>query len=200
MVSCFTRRLLHNPLTSKAIRLTDVESQPGKDSHKSAGAKLFHNKTLRPKVREFSHESKLIRLIHFCEDAQEDDKDKEDRKNVHESQQETKPQPMDPAVEWTGRNSELGPRRVSSTFSDGDSEEEQYKSCSHFSHGGVYRQHLQAPIAPSIPPHSSQDTWSSCPGADRTRTGGLSPTAGPGFPISLQQHALVQVQGPPTNQ
>lgn len=149
---------------------------------------------------EFSHESELIRLIHFCEDAQEDDKDKEDRKNVHESQQETKPQPKDPAVEWTGRNSELGPRRVSSTFPDGDSEEEQCKSCSHFSHGGVYRQHLQAPIAPSIPPHSAQDTWSSCPSADRTRTGGLSPTAGPGFPISLQQHALVQVQGPPTNQ
>lgn len=104
-------------------------------------------------------------------------------------------------MEWTGRNPELSPRPVSSTFTDGDSEEEQCKSCSHFSHGGVYRQHLQAPIAPSIPPHSAQvDTWSSCPGADPPRTRGLSPTAGPGFPVSLQQYALVQVQGAPTNQ
>lgn len=139
---------------------------------------------------------------------------------MHKSHQETKIQPkvsiterrtQTPAV--TQREMDLRQRRVISKLTDEaaccepqDSKEEQLcKSCSDFSHSCVYPQHLRALSIPNIPLHSAQvNTWNSCP--DRAVPCGPSPAApvrtpaGPGFPISLQQHPLVQVHRQATNQ
>lgn len=139
---------------------------------------------------------------------------------MHKSHQETKTEPKVSTTEQTAqtpavtqREMDLRQRRVISKLTDEaafsepqDSEEEQLcKSCSDFSHSCVYPQHLRAPSIPNIPLHSAQvNTWNSCP--NRVVPCGLSPAAsvrtpaGPGFPISLQQHPLVQVHGRATNQ
>ncbi|XP_044053329.1 T-box transcription factor TBX3-like [Siniperca chuatsi] len=194
------RKLQHSSQKSKEMRMTDVKSEPVKDSS-----------------TQYSDNSK-------SSDAHESDSDKDDNiednpgQEVRQIHQETKTEPKVSITERTvqtpaGTQREMDPRqrRVSSTLADGagycqqhDSEKEQLcKLCSCFAHSCVYppelHRHLQDPSISNSLLHSAQvNTWNSCAVTDRAVPCGLSlaapvrTTGTPGFPISLQQHALVQ--------
>lgn len=177
----------------------------------------------------FKRESKTnfpFSLFDF-QDTHGSDSDKDDNvednpgQEVHKTRQETKSEPKVSATERTAgtpAGRELDPRRchVISTSTDGagccqpqDSEKEELcKSCSGFALSCVYpselHRHLREPSIPNGFLHSAQvNTWSSCATTDRAAPCALSlaaPAGSPGFPISLQQHALVQVHRRPTNQ
>lgn len=137
----------------------------------------------------------------------------------HKTQEETKPGPKVSITDRTiqtpvGTQREMDPRQSHfiSIITDGvgcsalqDSEREQMCNIrSGFAHSRVYplelNAHLRDPSIPSSLFHSARvNTWKGCATADRAAPCGLSlaapgRTSGtPGFPISLQQPTLVQV-------
>ncbi|TKS78077.1 T-box transcription factor TBX3 [Collichthys lucidus] len=153
-------------------------------------------------------------------DAHESDSDKDDYvednsgQQVLKTHQETKLEPkVSITIQTFGTQRETDPRhgRVIRTLKHGagccepqDSENEQlFKSCSDFSYSSVYppelHEHRQDPCIPNSLLQSTQvNTWNSCATMDRAASCGLNLAAPvrtpgmPGFPISLQQHPLLQ--------
>ncbi|KAI3372933.1 hypothetical protein L3Q82_022734 [Scortum barcoo] len=187
------RKLQHSSQKSKEMKMTHMKPEPGMDSS-----------------TQYSDISK-------SSDTPGSDSD-DPGEEVHKMQEETKSEPKISTTKRTvgtsaGAQREMDPRQnhASSTSADGagccepqDSEKGQLcKSCSGFAHSCVYQaelhRHLQESSMSSCLLHPAQvNTWNSCAAADRAAVCGLSlaapvRTAGsPGFPISLQQHALVQ--------
>lgn len=169
----------------------------------------------------YKYESKTNFTIYFFQDAHESDSDKDDHvednsgQQVLETHQETKVEPkVSITIQTVGTQRETDLRHgcVIGTLKDGagccepqDSEKQQLsKSCSDFLNSSVYppelHKHLQDPSIPSSLLHSTQvNTWNSCATMDRAVSCGLNLAAPvrtpetPGFPLSLQQHPLVQV-------
>lgn len=152
------------------------------------------------------------------QDTHESDSDKDDNAGEveHKTQTQTKLKPMVVITDRTvqtpaGREMDPGQSHVSSKITEGascsepqDSEKDQMcKLRSSFIHSGSYPElntHLWDPSVPNNLFHSAQvNTWDSCSTMDRIMPCGPSlgvpvRTPGtPGFPISFQQHALVQV-------
>lgn len=164
-----------------------------------------------------SHPKLISHLSFFFQDPHESDSDKDvnvedsPRQEVCKTNQETE---SEPKVFITGTHRGMDPSQIHviSTLTDGagccqphDSEKEHLcKLCSGSVQSCVnateLHRHLQDLSIPNSLLHSAQvNTWNSCATTDRAALCGLSLAAAvrtpgaPGFPISLQQHALVQV-------
>ncbi|KAM9360157.1 T-box transcription factor TBX3-like [Symphorus nematophorus] len=177
------RKLQHSSQKSKEMRMTDVESEPVKDS-----------------PAQYSDYSK-------SSEAHDSDSDKDDHVEDRPGQKtETEPKGF-----ITERTQEPRQSHVIGALTDAagcceqqDSEKPQScKSWVDFSHSCVYppelHKHLRdASISSGFLHSTLVNTWNSCGTVDRAVPCGLSlaapvRTAGtPGFPISLQQHPLVQ--------
>ncbi|XP_070760015.1 T-box transcription factor TBX3-like [Enoplosus armatus] len=186
-------KLQHSAQKSKEMRMTDMKSGPVKDSS-----------------TQYSDSSK-------SSDAHDSDSDRDDNAEdnpgpeVRTTHQETKAEAEVSATGGTlqtpgGREMESRPSHVIAALTDGagchqphDSQEEHL--CKTYS--CVYPPELHRPLGgPSIPDsllHPAQvNAWNSLATTDRPAPCGLSLAApvrtpgAPGFPISLQQHTLVQ--------
>ncbi|XP_040898625.1 T-box transcription factor TBX3 [Toxotes jaculatrix] len=194
------RKLQHSSQRSKEMRMIDTEPEPVKDSSPQYSDK--------PQSSD-AHESDSHK-----DDKVEGDAGEEERK----TQKETKRGPKVSLTDRTaqspaGTQKELDPRQSHgiNITADGascsepqDSDKEQMCTLrSGCAHCCVYppelNTHLWDPSIPSSLFHSAQvNTWNSCATVDRAAPCGLSLAApvrtpgAPGFPVSLQQHVLLQ--------
>ncbi|XP_050931280.1 uncharacterized protein LOC127143215 [Lates calcarifer] len=190
---CNIRKLQHSSQKSKEMRLIDMKPEPEKESSP-----------------QYSDNPK-------SSDTHESDSDKDDNAGEveHKTQTQTKLKPMVVITDRTvqtpaGREMDPGQSHVSSKITEGascsepqDSEKDQMcKLRSSFIHSGSYPElntHLWDPSVPNNLFHSAQvNTWDSCSTMDRIMPCGpclgvpVRTPGTPGFPISFQQHALVQ--------